>query len=88
MPLYHDHLISPIPILIGACGIFQTLLASFPGRSYALPHSGDDPLGYIGTIIFCKDQLSFLVNLPSSFICSAKVYSKYLRGSVVSIKYF
>lgn len=84
MPLYHDHLISPIPSLIGACGIFQTLLSPFPGRSYALPHSGDD----IGTIIFCKDQLSFLVNLPSSFICSAKMYSKYLRGNVVSIKYF
>lgn len=25
---------------------------------------------------------------PSSFICSAKMYSKYLRGNVVSIKYF
>jgi len=41
-----NHLISPTPTLMGACGIFQTPPASFPRRSYALPHSRDDPSVY------------------------------------------
>jgi hypothetical protein len=88
MPLYYDHLVSPTSTLIGACGKFQTLLASFPGRLYASQRWCLLGIWAYMQIIPCSDQLSSLVNLPSSFICSAKMYSKYLRGSVVSIKCF